>query len=260
MSHRTRLRDLRPLVRYVDQEQAVVEVHFTALPAVSVPGRHGPSQSPRRAVNVALQLDGNDGFRDEGRTRVSLEHHRGRVRFEVVRPERWWPAGMGAQPLYTLTLTLTEPGYGTDTQAVTFGLASVRRDRVLGDAFQPSLLIHGQICDIDAVLPLDRAHQSALLPATGESLVLVRDHYGPDLLYDAADRAGILLIQCVPLHPQAEVEHIVAQHVARLAPHPSLAGYFVGHLGDLREPVTRALRQHDPTRPVFHRFPLYDAA
>ncbi|MEO1235857.1 MAG: hypothetical protein AAFX76_03605 [Planctomycetota bacterium] len=271
-SPRTRLASVRPLVRYVDHDQAVIEAHFTTLPAVSLPSPiAGVKPSGGRVVDVEVEVDGSDGFHDEGRTRVTLDDHRGRVRFEMVRPRRWWPAGMGEQALYRLTLTLDEGEHGRDARAVTFGLTSVRRDRVLGEAFDPSLLVNGQICDIDAVIPVDRVHESGLLPAAGDSLLLVRDHYGPNVLYDAADRAGILLIQCVPVpsSPPAssfkaadheDVERTVVDHVARLSAHPSLAGYFVGHLGALTERVAAALRACDPTRPVFRRYPLYDAA
>ncbi|MEL7089846.1 MAG: hypothetical protein AAGL98_15610, partial [Planctomycetota bacterium] len=175
-------------------------------------------------------------------------------------PERWWPAGMGPQPLYTLSLQLHDPGYGVAETRTTFGLTSVRRDRVLGDDFAPSLLVNGQICDIDSIVVIDRVCERRLLPATGQSLLLVRDHFGTDLLYDAADRAGILLVQCVPLDPRAALESAVAAEVDRLAAHPSLAGYFVGHLGELTEPVAQTLRRLDPAHAVFRRFPLDEAA
>lgn len=256
MHHGVRLESIRPLVRYVDRDQAVIDAHFTTLPAVA----GSVSQPPGRAVEVRLEIDGSDGFHDEGRTRVQLCDHCGSVRFEIVRPQRWWPAGMGEQALYTLSVTVVEHGLGRAEQAVTFGLTSVRRDRVLGEGFDESLLVNGRICDIDSVVVIDHAHTNQILPANGESLLLVRDHFGPELLYDAADRAGILLVQCVPIHPEAKVESTVRQQVARLSSHPSLAGYFVGHLGALSDRVAEALKQIDPTRMVFRRFPLAEVA
>lgn len=256
MKHGTRLQSIHPLVRYVDRDQAVIDAHFTTLPAVD--GCH--HQPPGRAVEVMIEIDGSDGFHDEGQARVQLHEHRGSVRFEIVQPQRWWPAGMGEQALYKLGLTVVDNELGPAEKMVTFGLTSVRRDRVLGEAFDPSLLVNGRICDIASVVVVDRVNEQQLLPATGESLLLVRDHFGPDLLYEAADRAGILLIQCVPIHPEAKVESAVAEQVARLAPHPSLAGYFVGHLGALSDRVAESLRGIDPTRAVYRRFPLEVAA
>ncbi|MEM7627251.1 MAG: hypothetical protein AAF333_16770 [Planctomycetota bacterium] len=256
MNDSVRIQTLRPLVRYVDRDHAVIEAHFATLPPVD------PAEQPPacRAVDVHLEIEGSDGFHDEGDTRLQLHDHQGQLRFEVVKPERWWPAGMGPQPLYTLSLQLHDPGYGEAESETTFGLTSVRRDRVLGEGFAPSLLVNGQICDIGSVVVIDQINERQLLPATGESLLLVRDHFGTDVLYDAADRAGILLIQCVPIAPDAAFESAVAAEVARLSPHPSLAGYFVGHLGELIEPVAEALRELDPTRAVFRRFPLDEAA
>ncbi|MEM1109579.1 MAG: hypothetical protein AAGH99_12910 [Planctomycetota bacterium] len=256
MSQQVRLDSVRPLVRYVDKDQAVIDAHFTTLPAVAGSSR----QRPNRAVNVAVEIDGSDGFHDEGEARVQLSDHRGRFRFEVVRPRRWWPAGMGEQALYKLSITVAEPGLGRAERSVTFGLTSVRRDRVLGEGFDESLLVNGRICDIESVVPVDHADAQQLLPANGESLLLVRDHFGPDALYDAADRAGILLVQCVPIRPDAEVESAVVQQVGRLSSHPSLAGYFVGHLGALSDSVATKLKKIDPTRMVLRRFPLGEVA
>ena len=249
-----RLHSVHPLVRYVDQEHAVIDAHFSTLPSLDRPF----AQPASRAVKVSIAIDGADGFHDEGESRLQLQQHCGSVRFELVRPERWWPSGMGEQALYRLTLHIDDPGYGDAETSLTFGLTSVRRDRVLGDGFAPSLLVNGQICDFDHVVVVDRVDEDQLLPATGDSLLLVRDHFGPEVLYEAADRAGILLIQCVPLHPDAGWETSVADQIARLVSHPSLAGYYVGHLGAMSDRIATALRKHDPTRTVFRRLPWED--
>ena len=105
-----------------------------------------------------------------------------------------------------------------------------------------------------------RIDERHLLPATGDSLMLVRDHYGTDLLYQAADRAGILTLQCVPIHPLGEPERDVDDQIDRLAAHPSLAGYYVGHLGQLSDELARRIRALDPTRTVFRELPVDHAA
>ncbi len=251
-----RIRSVRPLVRYVDREQAVIDTHICTLPVLT-DGEAAPPAD--RVVHVALSIDGADGFHDEGSTAVQLTQHRGSVRFDLVEPERWWPAGMGNQSLYRLHVEVTDET-GQAESDVTFGLTSVRRDRVLGEAFDPSLLVNGEICDIGSVVVVDKTDENQLLPATGDSLLLVRDHFGTDTLYEAADRAGILMVQCVPIDGEAHVEDAVADEVDRLASHPSLAGYFVGHLGELSDRVAKALKKLDPTRAVFNAFPLTEAA
>ena len=52
----------------------------------------------------------------------------------------------------------------------------------------------------------------------------------------------------------------VADAVDRLSGHPSLAGWYVGHLGDAVDDVTAALKGCDPVHPVFKKFPVEDAA
>ena len=98
------------------------------------------------------------------------------------------------------------------------------------------------------------------MPACGDSLLLVRDHYAPDLLCAAADSAGILLIQAIPIDPDGQPERRLDAEVCRLTHHPSLAGYFVGHLGQLSDRIAHRLRELDPTRAVFRRYPLDPAA
>jgi hypothetical protein len=121
-------------------------------------------------------------------------------------------------------------------------------------------LVNGQPCALHSVVTVDRVDENQFLPATGDSLLLVTDHYGPELLYQAADQAGILLMQCVPLDPQAEPERMVREQIDRLTPHPSLAGYFVGHLGRLSDQLAKRLKQLDPTRPIFRQVPGQPAA
>src|SRR5690606_19083748 len=97
-------------------------------------------------------------------------------------------------------------GEETDRQTVTFGMTSVRQDAA-------TLLVNGQSCRIGSVVTVDRVQEKQLLPAAGDSLLLVRDHYGTEQLYDAADRAGILLVQCVPLSPDGRLLPEVLEQV-----------------------------------------------
>ncbi len=253
-----RLEWLHPMVRYVDDERAIIDTHFAARPPV-VQGPHDAVPS-RYALDVEITLDGADGFHDEGGARLAVHNHRGQLRFEIVHPDRWYPAGMGPQPLYRLGLTVGDDRRGFDHLETDFGLTSVRRDHALGPDLPPCLLVNGRIWSVQNVLPLDAVHAAALLPAHGESVLFIRDHYGDENLYAAADRAGILIVQSVPLEPDARLRPAVARAVDRLGAHPSLAGWYVGHLGAATNAVTDTLKQRDLVHPVFKHFPLDDAA
>ncbi len=245
-----KLDSVRPLVRYVDEDQAVIDTHFHTTGSIS---NANPGFTGEADVHITIQ--GLDGFLDEGQTRTPVCNGEGSVRFEVVCPQRWWPAGMGDQPLYSLTLRLVQGDSIVDQSTVTFGFTSVRRDGNDDAQDTPGFLVNGQHCKIQSVIMVDRVDENTLLPATGDSLLMVRDHYGPDLLYEAADRAGVLLVQSVPISAQGTPSEEVAKEVDRLAAHPCLAGWFVGHLGDVRDNVTQRIKALDPTHTIFERFP-----
>lgn len=248
-----RLASIRPLVRYVDEGQAVIDVHLALQPPLPT------SPAGPESVDVLVDIIGADGSIDEQRVRIPVQNHLGLVRLQVVHPERWWPAGMGDQALYHIKLSLLANQQVADSRQVTVGFTSVRprenAQTIPSARRRIEWLVNGQVCPIDAVVPIDLTHERRLLPVSGHSLLIVRGHYGPDVLYDAADRAGLLLIQCVPIDPDAQPEIGVLAEIDRLASHPSLAGWFVGHLGKMAESVAQTIHRLDPTRNIFHQAP-----
>lgn len=238
-----KLQTIRPLVRYVDTDQAVVEIHVEF--AAPLPG--SAAAPPPRRLEALVEVDNDSGFHDEQRLPVHLHGQAATLRLDLVQPQLWWPAGMGEQSMYRLTVSLYGDKVLLDAMSVQVGLTSIRSKESGTDV----LIVNGRECAIRHVLAVDMEQERQLLPVAGHSLLVVRDHWGTDVLYDAADRAGVLLLQCVPIDPEGQPEREIAQQVDRLAPHPSLAGWFVGHLGCLRERLSYCLQSLDPARPVF---------
>ncbi|MEX2215555.1 MAG: hypothetical protein WD768_15595 [Phycisphaeraceae bacterium] len=256
-THSPRFSSIRPLVRYVDAEQAVVEVMVNLAPSVGASKRrHSP-----RDVQVWVDVDTDEGFHDEEAIHLTPRADMAgssAVKVKIVEPSRWWPAGMGEQPLYNLKVALVADDELTDEWTGTFGLTSVRRWNWHGS--DRALMVNGKACNIGAVVPVDLLHERHLLPVAGDSLMVVRGHWGPDVLYEAADRAGILLIQCIPVDAEGRPEDALIEQVNRLSRHPSLAGWYVGHLGKYTERMAYLVECLDPTRSVFRRLPTETAA
>ena len=242
---------LRPIVRYVDEDQAVVELH------VRVKGWPVEDAPPDAATSLLVQIHEADGSVDDQCLPLVLTADAGMVSLTIVRPSRWWPAGMGAQALCDLQVSLLVNNEVRDARTVRVGLTSVRpEDMPAGNGGHAlNMLVNGQPRPIRAVVAVDQADERGLLRVNGDALLLVRGHYGPDVLYDAADRAGILLVQCVPLHADGRPETDVPDEVLRLATHPSLAGWFVGHLGRIADRVGQAILALDPVHPVLRVLP-----
>lgn len=255
-----RIDSLRPLVRYVDESQAIVELRIGFLHPL--PLTDAAETRPARQVDLLVHIDMPDGFIDEHRVTAEVVGMQSTVRFTIVEPMRWWPAGMGDQALYELRVHVLDRGEACDAVSTTIGLTSIRRPSpTIRPATRRSrrkvapFVVNGRPFGVQAVLPVDAIHENRLLPASSDMMLMIRGHYGPDLLYNAADRAGLLLLQCVPIDPDGEPDARVAEHVDRLSHHPCLVGWVVGHLGRLADRTSQQLRQLDPTRPVFQTAP-----
>ena len=258
-----RIASLRPLVRYVDEIQAVIDLWLRL-------EGHEDLAAKGTELELLIEMRGpaDDGF--EYRRRLRLRDGAGMVRFVVPDPERWWPAGMGEQWLYDLSVTLLAGEKMLDARSMTIGLTSVRVEQKAGAAVEPELLINGRPCRIQSVTPVGPDDESRLLPASGDCLLVVRDHIAPKRLFDAADRAGVLVIQSLPMtgaEPAAAVaarQSLVAAgrddmpelaSIDLLTAHPCLAGWFVSHVDAMTERVILRMRDLDPTHNVFRSLP-----
>ncbi|KAA9006123.1 beta-mannosidase [Histidinibacterium aquaticum] len=169
------------------------------------------------------------------RGEVAREGGRATATLTIEDPELWWPAGQGAQPLYTLTLTL-----GDHTETRTLGLRTVelltdpdaagarfafavngREVFMKGANWIPADALAGRI---------DREQVRGLLQsAVDANMNMIRvwggGRYEPDWFYDLCDEMGLMVWQdfmfSCNLYPStpdflSEVRAEVRENVARL--------------------------------------------
>ena len=193
-------------------------------------------------------LNAPDGSRVAETTLVG-----GTAELEVERPELWWPAGYGDQPLYTLTVT-SESGHGVSRHV---GLRTVALDTE-EDGGRPGGVIDGLIpgsamtlrvngqpvwCRGANWIPDDifpsRVTETDLRERIGQArdanMNMLRvwggGQYESDEFYDLCDELGLMVWQdfafACAAYPEdadyaAEVEAEASDNVSRLTGHPSL--------------------------------------
>ncbi len=176
----------------------------------------------RGRLACRMQLDAGDSARDaqlyavvrgpEGvtllDTRRDLTLAAGENRLEwtlvVDEPPRWWPRALGEQPMCTLQLRVEVDGGVSDERTVRAAFRDVRFDDWRISINSERLFLKGAnlepqrmaLADVDE--PLVRRDIELALAANLDFL-RVHAHVAPPSLYDAADEAGLLLWQDLPM-------------------------------------------------------------
>ncbi|HYI62417.1 MAG TPA: hypothetical protein VEW93_11510 [Acidimicrobiales bacterium] len=290
-----RIRHLRVLCREATAEQAVVG--FRAVLDAAEAG----------TATVRATVGGVD--HEEEHTLAAGENQL-TWSVTVAEPELWWPHALGAQPLHEVTVEVLVPAAATDGAPATEGppdppglVASDRRVRRIG---LRQVALRNWIASVNGErLFLKGANQGPTRMALGEAtpeevrrdvdlaveagldLLRVHAHVSRPELYDAADEAGLLLWQDMPLQwgyartVRKQAVRQAREAVDLLGHHPSVA-IWCGHNEPLAldvEPgnldgagtalrfvaaqelptwnksvldrsIKRALQRHDGTRPV----------
>src|SRR5438132_11495883 len=173
-----------------------------------------------------------------------------RVSWRVVvdRPRLWWPRALGDQPLYDVAVAVQVDGEeASDSRLVELGLRQVRMRRWILIVNGERLFLKGsnqgparmQLGEVEAA-ELER--DVALAQEAGLDLLRVHGHVSRPELYRAADRAGLLLWQDLPLQwgyartVRREAAGQAREAVDLLGHHPSIA-IWCGH----NEPFALAL-------------------
>ena len=169
----------------------------------------------------------------------------------VPQPELWWPVGHGAQPRYTVTVTLTVAGQtiGQRTKQVGFRQVRINQEAhpVVGRNFivevngKPIFCKGGNFVPADIIFArIDRQRYVTLIERALEShcnflRVWGGGLYESDDFYELCDEHGILVWQefifaCgrYPGNDEAfyqDIEHEATYQIRRLAHHPSLVAW-----------------------------------
>jgi len=178
---------------------------------------------------------------------VALENRKGKVQIALAHPQLWWPAGMGAQPLYTVAVRLTdETGRLLDSSHKRVGLRTLRA--VAQSPDQPlHLVVNGVPFFAKGAnwIPADsfatrvtkdilrRYMQDAVACNMNTLRFWGGGYYEEDDLYDLCDELGLCIwldfkFGCTtyPAFDEAFLRNVrqeAVENVKRLRHHPSIA-------------------------------------
>lgn len=166
----------------------------------------------------------------------------------VTDPELWWPNGLGAQPLYTLTVNLSENGALVENVTKKIGLRTVRLDTApdeLGRNFRfiindVPIFVRGADwipSDIFITRSTKETYDFYISETARANMNFIRvwggGRYECEDFYDACDRYGILVWQdfcfacnAYPFNDKAFLDNVYAEvrdNVRRLRHRASLA-------------------------------------
>nr|WP_051793164.1 exo-beta-D-glucosaminidase [Amycolatopsis jejuensis] len=193
------------------------------------------------------------------RQEVSLAaHEKKTVTFPVIgvdRPQVWWPAGMGGQPLHDLDLTASVDGKASDASDSRFGIRDVKAPLNSSGGRQyvvngKPLMIKGGGWSPDLLLRWDAgraADKLAYVKNLGLNTVRLEGHIEPDEFFDLADEMGVLTMpgwECCDKwegqvndkekgEPWTEADYPIAKasmtaEAERLRDHPSVLSFHIG--------------------------------
>lgn len=183
----------------------------------------------------------------------------------VPRPELWWPHALGGQPLYDVTVDVLVDDEVSDTHRWRTGLRQVRLHdfvcRVNGERlFLKGVALGPTQVLLAAATPDEVEADVRLAVDAGADLARVHGHVARPELYDAADRAGLLLWQDLPVQwgmqrgAKGPARVLARAAVDRLAHHPSVAVWCAHHEPWIHDPGTeRALAARGTRRRLARR-------
>lgn len=159
------------------------------------------SDGPRRVV-LRTTVDGE--VADEHERRLAAGLNEVNWNLDIADPSLWWPRSLGEQPLTTIGVEVEVDGVPSDARARRTGLrvvawndwqCSVNGERI----FLKGANLLPTSAALASVTPDDARRDVAIAVDAGLDALRVHGHIAPRHVYDAADEAGLLLLQDFPL-------------------------------------------------------------
>ena len=151
----------------------------------------------------------------------------------ITDPQLWWPWQLGDQPLYRVTVSVEVNGSISGIWERTVGLRQIRMKNYVLWVNGERLFAKGVDMWPTTTLPADATPEQisgdvARAKDLGLNLLRVESHVARPELYDAADRAGMLIWQDMPMRGEVkrsiQSNAVNAAHrlVDKLGAHPSI--------------------------------------
>lgn len=221
-------------------------------------------------VRVDTSVSGPDGPAGGGRRQHALASGENRIEWTVPvdGPRLWWPAALGDQPLYDVSVTVQDgDGVVSDRREWRTGLRRVSTEDFVWRVNGRRLFAKGIVAGprsrfLNLLSPAELAQDMQAVRDAGLDLVRIHGHVGRTETYREADRLGLLIWQDLPLvgrfssKARSAARFMARAAVDHLGHHPSV-GLWCAHSdptgGDTKPVMPPAGRLRD-------RLPALDAA
>ncbi len=216
-------------------------------------------------VSTAVTRNGSNVAESKSEHRLAAGENRLEWELVIEHPELWWPRSLGDQPLYDVEVAVDHEGVRSDGRRWRTGLRTVTMNNFIWRINGKRMFVKGiaygppgpRLTDVAA----ERLRADvALVAEAGLDMMRLYAHVSRREIYEAADEAGILIWQDLPLiggyssKVRRATKTIVREIVDHVGAHPSVMAWG-GHVlpnGDAVElPTTDS---QDRPRAILRRF------
>ena len=182
----------------------------------------------------------------------------------ITSPQVWWPYQLGAQPLYTLSTSVSQNNSVLNSTSETFGIRNVTSSLVgsssaepsgarafkingvpiviRGGGFSPNIFLHYSAADI--------AKQIALMKNMGVNTIRLEGHIMPPDFFAQMDQAGPPGQRRLPVLRRLGTAEQRADHLSRLRDHAELGAHHRAEPAQPPERVQLPVERSGPHHPA----------